>query len=335
MSYIDDVFCEGGILARHFDAYEMREGQVQLARAIDAAFERGSHILAEGPTGTGKALAYSVPAIFHASQKNRRILIVTANIALQEQLCYKDLPLLVDLLPWEFSYELVKGKSNYLCLDRLAQETSGASLDLPGFDDGDDRYRELLAWACETSTGDVSDLGFQPSRALWSRFSVTSHRCKAGDCRYRDECFAYMARERAESADIVVTNYHLLFVHLLVREATSLDLILPPFDLVVCDEGHRAPDIARDFFGYRVMPRNLRWVARRLRGIGQRELAGYLAMEGEKFFGSLAAYRESNAYKARIKQPGAVDSAPVIEFLRRAEWASKHAMAACEEPKKR
>ena len=103
MSYVDDVFGEDGILARHFDAYEMRRGQVQLAKAIDAAFDSGRHLLAEGPTGTGKALAYSVPAVYHASQKGKRVLIVTANIALQEQLCYKDLPLLIDLLPWPFT----------------------------------------------------------------------------------------------------------------------------------------------------------------------------------------------------------------------------------------
>ena len=327
MSYIHDIFGTSGILARHFDAYEMRSGQVGLAEEIDAAFTDGVHLLAEGPTGTGKAIAYSVPASFHASTLQKRVLIVTANIALQEQLCYKDLPLLQEILPWKFTYELMKGKGNYLCKELLNQEVSDAQPELAPFNDGEHRYLEIRHWARHTKTGDISELGFQPSRALWSRFSVASQRCKAGDCQFRDECFAYAARERAEVADIVVSNYHMLLIHLLVREATGMDIVLPPFDLVVCDEGHKAPDIARDFLGFRIMPRNIRWIGRRLRGMGERDLGGRLIFASEEFFAELAVYRESPAYSARIKEPNVVGWRDVTEHLVLAQQASMRAMA--------
>ena len=313
----------------------MRAGQVELAKQIDAAFTDGAHLLAEGPTGTGKAFAYSVPASFHASVRKKKVLLVTANIALQEQLCYKDLPVLEKLLPWKFRYELIKGKGNYLCLDQVSQEFDGDHRDYPAFEDGEDKYLKMLDWVEATKTGDMSELDFQPSRALWSRFSISSQRCKAGDCQYRDECFAYVARERAESVDLVVSNYHMLFVHLLVREATSMDLVLPPFDLIVCDEGHRAPDIARDFFGCRVMPRNIRWVGRRLRGMNEKSLGGELIIASERFFANLAAYRESDAYRARIKTPHAVDSSELLGLLQDAVRASMRAMSLSHDAKRR
>ncbi len=329
MSYIRDVFGSRGILARHFAAYEMRPGQIDLATAIDAAFTDGVELLAEGPTGTGKAIAYSVPAVFHTSQHGRRVLIVTANIALQEQLFYKDLPLLAELLPWKFTYELIKGKGNYLCRDRLSEELMADHDFLFLMSDEGERHMNILKWAEHTVTGDVSELDFQPEHTLWSRFSASGQRCNAGICHYRDNCFAYSARERAESADIVVTNYHMLLVHLLVREATSMDMILPPFDLLICDEGHSAPDIARDVFGYCIMPRNIRWIAKRLTGIGEPALGSQLMLEAEKFFASLCAYRESTEYRARIRRPHPVDSATLVGLLARAEAASKHAMITC------
>src|SRR5690606_37325194 len=103
-----------------------------------------------------------------------------------------------------------------------------------------------------TETGDVSELPFEPPYRLWRRFSTTPEDCKGGECRFREECCSLKARAAAHEANVVVCNYHLLFAHLQVKAATDQDLVLPPFDVAILDEAHKASDIARDFFGYRV-----------------------------------------------------------------------------------
>jgi ATP-dependent DNA helicase DinG len=115
--YIDEVFGPGGVLAQAKPGYIMRDSQVQLARAVDATFRERRTLLAEAPTGTGKSFAYSVSASYHAAHYHRRVVIVTANIALQEQLVESDLPFLQEHLPWKFNFAIAKGWSNYLCLD--------------------------------------------------------------------------------------------------------------------------------------------------------------------------------------------------------------------------
>ncbi|HHH31321.1 MAG TPA: ATP-dependent DNA helicase, partial [Polyangiaceae bacterium] len=257
--YIDNVFGPSGVLARRFEGYTPRPAQIELARAVDAALGDGRHLMAEAPTGTGKSIGYGVPATYHAAHHERRVVIATANIALQEQLVGKDLPLLAELLPWDFEYALLKGKSNYLCHDRLYQEEAEGTLEL--LDDRGDgaMLDDLVAWARSTVTGDVSELSFQPPYRLWRRFSTTSDECKGSDCRFRDECCSLRAREAAQEADVVVCNYHLLFAHLQVKEATGQDLVLPPFDVAILDEAHKAADIARDFFGFRITAGSVRW----------------------------------------------------------------------------
>ncbi|MGH7296489.1 MAG: ATP-dependent DNA helicase, partial [Polyangiaceae bacterium] len=119
--YLNEVFGDGGLFARRFPSYEQREGQVALARMVDEAMRDGRHALGEGPCGTGKGVAYGVPSVWHAHHRKKRVVIATANIALQEQLVTKDLPLLAEVLPWKFSFALLKGRTNYLCLDQMAE----------------------------------------------------------------------------------------------------------------------------------------------------------------------------------------------------------------------
>ena len=128
--YINSVFGPDGVLAHRFEGYVPRQGQIDLALAVDGAIRDGEHVMAEAPTGTGKSIGYSVPASYHAAHEGKRIVIATANIALQEQLVDKDLPLLSDILPWDFSFALIKGRNNYLCHDRLYQEEAQGTLEL-------------------------------------------------------------------------------------------------------------------------------------------------------------------------------------------------------------
>jgi ATP-dependent DNA helicase DinG len=249
--YISEIFGAGGLFASRFPNYEVREGQVALARMVDQAMTSERHALGEGPCGTGKSVAYTVPAVWHARHQQKRVVIATANIALQEQLVRKDLPMLAGVLPWPFSFALLKGRNNYLCLDRLAEsEARGELREL--FDDQQRQIDDILAWTNATRTGDMSELPFIPAHQVWSRCSVGSDECKSDGCPFREDCFTEYAKAMAQGADIVVTNYHLLFAHLAVRRQTGQDLVLPPFDLLVLDEAHEAAEIAREFFGFTV-----------------------------------------------------------------------------------
>ena len=313
-----DVFGADGLLSRRFDGYAPRPGQIEMARAVELALDDGQHLAVEGPTGTGKSLAYLVPAVLDAAATGRRVLVVTANIALQEQLVSKDLPLLAEVLPVELSFALVKGKGNYLCLDRLDRERGEGTL-LRADDPADQpALEQVVAWAGRTATGDVSELPFEPPPAIWQRLSVRSEDCLGKDCPLHEPCFARRAAERARRAKVVVSNYHLLFAHLVVHEATGEDLVLPPFDLVVLDEAHKAADIARDFFGFRVSLGVLRRVARPLDELGARELGEALRQEARVFCEDLGRLYRSRAYRVRLRSPGAVPSDELLELLGRA-----------------
>lgn len=245
MDYIDEVFRKGGYLATLFPSYTPRPGQIKMARAIDQAIVNGGHVIAEGPTGTGKSLAYAVPAVYHAVNSGRRVCIVTANKNLQRQIFEKDLSDLSLAVPWKFTYAIRKGLTSYLCrrsvdereylkLDQLSEEEA-AEID------------STLEWAEETDSGDFEESP-GPSPKVWRAFSTTRELCGGPkSCEYYDDCFAKRARDAAQQAHIVVTNYHLFFTNI-----KAGGKVLPPMDLVIFDEAHRAAGIARNFFGSEV-----------------------------------------------------------------------------------
>ncbi|MBI3184647.1 MAG: DEAD/DEAH box helicase family protein [Myxococcales bacterium] len=314
--YLDEVFGKDGLFAARFPGYEMRDGQVALSRIVDQAMREERHALGEGPCGTGKGVAYGVPAVYHAHHHKKRVVIATANIALQEQLVTKDLPMLAEVLPWKFSFALLKGRNNYWCSDRAA-ESEGRG-ELSGlYDDEQDRQMDaVLAWAKGTATGDMSELSFVPLPQVWSKVSVTSDECKGEECRFRETCFSERAKETAKAADIVVTNYHLLFAHLAVRRETGQDLVLPSFDLLVLDEAHEAAEIARDFFGFSVSEHSVGRLARYAADFGDKKLADRLRREAEAFFSRVASFARSPAYRRRLKTPGFADTTTVVGELR-------------------
>jgi ATP-dependent DNA helicase DinG len=313
--YIDTVFGPNGILARRFQGYTPRHGQIKLVRAVDRAIEGNAHLMAEAPTGTGKSIAYLVPAIQHAVKHDKRVLVVTGNIARQEQLVSKDLPFLAEVLPWSFTYSLLKGRQNYLCPSRLHEQEAEPYLDEPDEPFDADLYQAIVTWAEDTETGDKSELPFEPPARLWRRFSIASEDCKGNECRFRDQCFAARAKARAEQAMVVIANYHLLFLHLHLREITGRDLILPPFDIAICDEGHKMADIAREFFGFRITAGSVRWAGRLLTRIGRIGLATALEAAASVFFEALDAYAHSDDYDRRLRVPGAVPHQPLRTLL--------------------
>ena len=313
--YLSDVFGEQGLFAAHFPGYEMREGQVALARMVDEAMRSSRHGLGEGPCGTGKGVAYGVPSVWHVHHEKRRVVIATANIALQEQLVEKDLPLLTEVLPWPFTFALLKGRNNYLCLDRLRESEARGELSGLYDDDQDRQADQILEWAHQTETGDVSELPFVPLPQVWSKASVSSEECKGEDCPFRDDCFFERARKIAKEANIVVTNYHMLFAHLAVRRETGQDLVLPPFDFLVCDEAHEAAEIARDFFGFTVSAHTINRLARSVADLGERRLADSVRQKASEFFDRVSAYARSSSYRCRLRQPAFVPSSNLVRSL--------------------
>lgn len=323
------TFGAGGIFANAFPGYEPRAGQVALVDHFSAAIERGGVALGEGPCGTGKSMAYLVPAIHYAISRRRKVVIATAGIALQEQLVTKDLPLLRDLLPVKFSFASLKGRQNYLCRSRLSATACAAGLspsqdviDAIGEQEAMDlltadslgvqvlepaerrETMEILTWAEGTETGDVSELSFVPSNGLWRRrFAVSSDECHRSECAYAKSCFYERACNEAAAADVVVVNYHLLLAHLSVRRATGRDLVLPSFGLLVCDEAHEFADIARDFLGWElsqgVIDRLVRWTEGNALGNASR-LALYMA----RFFDTCRDYAADRARRTNGAQSG-------------------------------
>lgn len=290
---VEQVFGTDGLLAKEFPGYEVRQGQVGMAHAVHDALRSSKSLVVEGPTGTGKSLAYLVPATYLARQGGR-VLVVTANIALQEQLVTKDLPLLQRLLPWKFSYALLKGKSNYLCLDVLKQNRKA------GFFRNRERsaeeraqHKEIVEWSERTNEGDKSELEFEPSSFVWQDFSISSDDCPGKSCEHYDRCYAISARNRAHGAGVLVVNYHLYFSDIAAGEN-----VLPPYDYVIFDEAHKMADIAREFFGTRLTEAGIKHVTSKLT-LGK----GIVQDAAREFFSYLASIRFSSQYEYRLLEP--------------------------------
>jgi ATP-dependent DNA helicase DinG len=238
---VEHFFSAEGPLARGNSQYEVRPGQVQLARAVQDALFGDYPLLAEGPCGIGKGKAYGVPAA-HLAAQGKRVMIVTASIALQEQLVKKDLPDLARELGVPFTFALMKGRNNFLCLEQLE------ALSPKGLNEVDAAELEnVLEWAEETETGDRAELLIKPKDVVWQRFSTGADECGGSNCASYANCFAMAARAKATRSGIIVTNYHMLFLNI----ATG-GRLLPLSDYLILDEAHEAGDIARRFFGFTV-----------------------------------------------------------------------------------
>lgn len=310
------TFGEGGYLARRFDGYRPRPGQIALASAVADAIGVGDHLMAEGPCGIGKGVAYLVPATYYTSRRTPqsssdeapsscRALVVTGNIALSEQLINKDLPMLQQILPWPFTFGLMKGRQNFVCPDAFyAAEAKGLDF-APTAEELHhlETIRDLVqAVGLGEASGDIGDLPFVPSPRLWRRLSVSADECRGDTCSFQDECPANKASAAARKANIIVTNYHMLCAHMQLRRATGRDLVLPACDTVIADEVHVLPDIARDFFGFALTRDSILHTALKLRR-AEEQVANQLRLAVDVFFSCLLAYRNSNQYKTRIKEP--------------------------------
>src|SRR5215211_5255339 len=244
-----EVFGPDGLIARAHPEYEYRPGQVDMARAVMRAFEEKRHLIVEAGTGTGKTLAYLVPAVAAALGGNGRVIVSTGTKNLQEQLMEKDIPFLQKILPKPFSATYMKGRNNYLCLNRLARAQSAPVLD--GLEEVD-YFEEVTHWSRESETGDRAELANLPeSLSFWRHIDARSESCLVQKCPDFDACFITRMRNRAQDADIVVVNHHLFFADLSLRNG-NYGSVLPDYTAVILDEAHLVEEVASEYFGAQV-----------------------------------------------------------------------------------
>ena len=247
------AFAPNGPLSQAVEQYETREGQRQMADAVAAVIEDGGTLLAEAGTGTGKTLAYLIPAILSGG----RVLVSTGTKNLQEQIYFKDLPALRNALGVDFSATLMKGRGNYLCLHRFEAYRDGVQGDTSAggrlIESGDRVLLPMLDhWARTTDTGDRAELHDLPEDLrLWRDISAEADTCLGQECSRYSECYVTRVRQKAAESDVVIVNHHLLCADASVRQG-SYGEVIPACATLVVDEAHQLEDVATQYFGVAV-----------------------------------------------------------------------------------
>ena len=245
---LHEFFAPGGILARSALPYEYRPGQLEMAKAVERALEERRHLIVEAGTGTGKTLAYLLPAL----RTGRRVIVSTGTKALQDQLYFRDVPFLETLLGG-LRVCYMKGRANYLCRHKLAALRNQPILS--GLEEID-QYRQIAEWDETTETGDRAELSGMPeSSALWNKLDARTEACLGSTCPDYRRCFITEMRRKALESDIIIVNHHLFFADLAVkREAAGAPDpgILPEAAAVVFDEAHELEEVASSYFGLSV-----------------------------------------------------------------------------------
>ena len=243
-----EFFSPGGILARSPLPYEYRPGQLEMAKAVERALAERRHLIVEAGTGTGKTLAYLLPAL----RTGQRVIVATGTKALQDQLYFRDIPFLETLLG-ELRVCYMKGRANYLCRHKLAALRDQPILS--GLEEID-QYHQIAAWEQETETGDRAELSGMPeTSALWQKLDARADACLGTTCPDYRRCFITEMRRRALESDIIIVNHHLFFADLAVKQeaAGAPDAgVLPEAAAVVFDEAHELEDVASNYFGLSV-----------------------------------------------------------------------------------
>jgi ATP-dependent DNA helicase DinG len=311
-----DAFAADGPLARTLDGYEPREGQVEMAEAVASVLKQRGVLLAEAGTGTGKTLAYLVPAIL----SRQRVLVSTGTKNLQEQIFFKDLPVLEQALGVRFTATCMKGRGNYLCLHRF-----DAFRDSPAIRSYDETasLRIIERWVEDTETGDRAEIDDLPEDLpFWNDIAATTENCIGAECPRYNDCFVVRMRQRAAESDVVIVNHHLLCADAAVRKSTFGEVI-PRCANAIVDEAHQLEDVATQYFGLAVSNYRIEDLVRdaeralgaKLVADGERRAslghdAQRLREEARRLFGTLQSLRferaNSVAAESRIRVTAAV-----------------------------
>ena len=251
-------FGPGGLLSRVHPAYEYRRGQLEMAKAVEAAIEEKRHLIVEAGTGTGKTMAYLVPAL----RSGKRVVISTGTKNLQEQLFYKDVPFLKQHFG-EMKVCYMKGRSNYLCRKKLYELADQPILS--GLEEID-QFRAIVDWDKTTDTGDRAELAVLPeSSEVWHKLDARADACLGQKCPEYERCFITEMRRRALESDIIIVNHHLFFADLAIKMAAdeAPDVgVLPEAAAVIFDEAHELEEVASSYFGVGVSTARIEELAR-------------------------------------------------------------------------
>ena len=236
----------GGILSKKLANYEFRPEQTRMSEATNDALKNNEYLVVEAETGIGKTIAYLIPAVL----SGKKIIVSSGTKNLQEQIYFKDIPLLKEVLPVDFNAICMKGRNNYLCLRRFRQYSAQPFLTFDG--DFFSHHEEIKKWAATTATGDRSELDNLPDDySLWDDICSKSDLCLGQKCETFDTCFITRMRQNAAAADIIIVNHHLFFADLAVKE-TGFGEIIPGYDAVIFDEAHQLEDVVTNYFGLMV-----------------------------------------------------------------------------------
>ncbi|PWU08578.1 MAG: ATP-dependent helicase [Verrucomicrobia bacterium] len=340
------IFSEKGLLSQ-VEGFEYRREQQEMALHVAQALASGTHVAIEAGTGVGKSLAYLVPAVLHSTRERRRALLSTHTINLQEQLIYKDIPLVQKLLPVEFSAAILKGRQNYCCGTRLERAFANAKGLFTGAEVKE--LERIRKWTRTTKDGSLSDFGQQPDPAIWAQVCSERHVCIQKICGKNPYCFYQNARRRALSADILILN-HTLFFTLLggidEDEEDNLEGYLFPGDFAIFDEAHTIESVAGRHVGIDISQYALRTNLHRLyhsrskKGLFQllRHASGVqevsdLLPKVDAFFDAIAAQCSSQRgdREFRIRSPGIVAPEPIADGLSRLCGILTTAASNCED----
>ena len=241
---LGEIFGPAGIFSQHLPNYEYRPSQLAMARAVRGAIQSQNHLCVESETGTGKTLAYLIPALF----SRKRVVVSTATKNLQDQIFFKDVPLIRQYILPELSATYMKGRQNYLCLHKLHEGLQQETV----LTDVQQKLRRVSDWVKETLTGDRSELVWMEDfDSVWGHIDARSDTCTGRKCPSFDDCYITKVRERVMEADLIVVNHSLFFSNLAL-ESDEIGKILPEFPILILDEAHEVEDSAANCFGKQI-----------------------------------------------------------------------------------
>jgi len=342
---MQEVFGPDGLIARHHSNYEYRPGQVEMAETVNDALADGGVALIEAGTGTGKTLAYLIPAL----AAGRRVIVSTATKNLQEQLYKKDIPFLQKIIPRKFRATCMKGRSNYVCLHRLKMADEMPVLH--GLDDVN-YFDDIRRWAGTTDTGDRAELIDLPEDlSFWPHIDARAETCLGQKCPEFDSCFITRMRQEAAEADVVIVNHHLFFADLALRGG-DYGAVLPDYSTIIFDEAHEIEDVAASYFGssasnFRVMnliqdtqklaikePEQAGELTKALARLSQRSDVFWLSFRGDAYEepeGRRGGFQSNRFQRApQGSQPDARHTIDASTFVRRGEEGEFEPTAAGE-----
>jgi len=313
---LHDFFSPGGMLSRSALPYEFRRGQLDMARAVERALQESKHLIVEAGTGTGKTLAYLLPAL----RTGQRVIISTGTKNLQEQLFFRDVPFLESLLgPLRVCY--MKGRANYLCKHKLYALRDQPILN--GLEEID-QYQQIAAWEKTTQTGDRAEIdGLPESSPVWSKLDARSDACLGQNCPNYDQCFITEMRRRALESDVIIVNHHLFFADMAIKQqarAAPDAGVLPEAAAVIFDEAHELEDVASSYFGIGLSNVRLDDLVRDMEAVLRARQAHSTALKG---CGETLKERGRMLFAALPRNPGYQGDGR-MPFEQRAQFLEEH-----------